>query len=110
MSVNRKVTVPVGRTSRTRLVASSPQGTRERLTAAEHRLEEVAVLLDALERLAHAEATRRHVLRELVPAKRRRDRSAGLRPHGVDRRDRLPSRVLPVVDEYALALALQPFG
>jgi hypothetical protein len=38
------------------------QGTSERLAAREHRLEQVAVLFDPLERLAHPEAARRHVL------------------------------------------------
>ena len=39
------------------------QGTTERLAAREHGLEQVTVLFDALERLAHPEAARRHVLR-----------------------------------------------
>ena len=68
------------------------------------------MLLDPLERLAHPEAARRQILRQLVPAQRRRDRRARLRPHRVDRRDRLPARVLTVVDEHPLALALQPLG
>src|SRR5512133_4257551 len=38
------------------------------------------------------------------------DRSAGLRADAVDGRDRLPPAVLPVVDEDALALLLQPLG
>ena len=54
------------------------------------RVEQVAALLDPLERLADPEAARRQVLRQLVPAKRRRDRRARLRPHRVDRGDRLP--------------------
>ena len=39
------------------------QGTTECLAAREHGLEQVAVLFDALERLAHPEAARGHVLR-----------------------------------------------
>jgi hypothetical protein len=38
------------------------QGTSECLAAREHGLEQVAVLFDPLERLAHPEAARRHVL------------------------------------------------
>ena len=91
-------------------LAQRLKGTSECLAAGEHRLEEVAVLLDSLERLAHPEAARRHVLGQLIPAERRRDRRARLRPHRVDRGDRLPPRVLAVVDEHALALVLQPFG
>src|SRR5262245_49727871 len=86
------------------------QGACECLAACEHGLEQVAVPVDPCERLAHPEATRRDVLRELVPAKRRRDRCARLRAYRVDGGDRLPPRVLTVVDEHALALALQPFG
>ena len=86
------------------------QGTSECLAAREHGLEQVTVPFDPLQRLAHPEAARRHVLCQLVPAKRRRDRRTRLRPHRVDRGDGLPPRVLTVVDEHALALALQPFG
>ena len=66
--------------------------------------------LDPLERLAHPEAPRRHVVRQLVPAKRRRDRRTRLRPHRVDRCDRLSPRVLTMIDEDPLPLTLQPFG
>jgi hypothetical protein len=38
------------------------QGTSECLAAREHGLEQVAVLFDPLQRLAHPEAARRHVL------------------------------------------------
>jgi hypothetical protein len=38
------------------------QGTSECLAAREHGLEQVAVLIDPLERLAHPETARRHVL------------------------------------------------
>ena len=43
-------------------LAQFPPGTSECLAAREHGLEEVAVLFDPLEHLAHAEAARRHVL------------------------------------------------
>ncbi len=66
--------------------------------------------LEALERLPHPEVTRPQALRELVPPQRRRDRRTGARPNGVDRCDRLPPAVLPVVDEHAVALPLQPLG
>ena len=46
----------------------------------------------------------------LVPAQRRRDRRARLRPHRVDRRDRLPLAVLVRVDQHAAALRLRPLG
>ncbi len=47
-------------------------------------------------------------VRQLLPAERRRDRRALLRPHRVGGRDRLAGAVLVVVDEDADALALQP--
>ena len=54
-------------------------------------------------------AARRHVLYPARPSEAASEtRRARLRPHRVDRRDRL-SRVLTVVGD-ALALALQPFG
>ena len=58
------------------------QGTSECLAACEHGLEQVAVLCDPLERLAHPEAARRHVLCQLVPAKAasRRARPASAAP------------------------------
>src|SRR5918993_1647898 len=93
-----------------RRLAHLRQGRSERLAAREHGAEQVPVPFDPLERLAHSEPTRRHVLRQLVPPQRRRDRRARLRPHRVDRGDRLSPRVLAVVDEDALALVLQPFG
>ena len=74
----------------------------------QHRLEQVAVLVHARERLAHAEVARPHLLAELLPAQRRRDRRARLWPHRVRRGDRLAVPVLPVVDEHAAALLLQP--
>src|ERR671913_1422203 len=93
-----------------RRLAHLREGRSERLAAREHGAEQVAVPFDPLERLAHSQPTRRHVLRQLVPPQRRRDRRARLRPHRVDRGDRLSPRVLAVVDEDALALVLQPFG
>ena len=45
-----------------RELAQLLQGTSERLAAPEHGLEQVAVLFDSLERLAHPEASRCHVL------------------------------------------------
>ena len=83
-------------------------GRAERLAATQHRLEEVAVPLDPFERLAPAEVPRPHLLAELLPAQRRRDRRARLRPHRVGRRDRLAVPVLAVVDEDAAPLLLQP--
>src|SRR5438270_9248325 len=87
----------------------SRRGT-ERARVLEHRREQVAVPLDALEDGLHAEVTRPHVLRQLVPAQRRRHRSTRLRPHRVDRRDGLPPAVLAMVDEHAGSLLLQPLG
>ena len=66
--------------------------------------------VEPLERLAHAEATRRHDLCQFIPANRRRDGCARFRPYRVDGSDCLPTRVLTMVDEHPLALALQPFG
>ena len=62
----------------------------------------------ALERDLHREVARLDPVPQLLPAKRRRHRRAGLRPHRVHGRDRLAVPVLPVVDEHALALLLQP--
>ena len=47
---------------------------------------------------------------ELVPRQRRRYPRIRLRPHRVDRCDRLPARVLAMVHEDPLPLALQPLG
>ena len=47
---------------------------------------------------------------DLVPAQRRRDRRARVRPHRVDRRDRLPLAVLVRVDQDAAPLRLRPLG
>src|SRR5215217_5128632 len=80
------------------------------LAAGEHGLEQVTPLLDPIARLAHPETARGQVLCQLLPAKWCRDRCARLRPDGVDGGDRLPARVLAVVDEHALTLVLQPFG
>src|SRR6266576_5702894 len=82
------------------------QGRAERLAVLEHRLEQVAVLLQPQQYLPHAEVARPHLLAELLPPQRRRDRRAALRPHGVHGGDRLPVSVLPVVDEHASALLL----
>src|SRR4029453_9159303 len=71
-------------------------------------LEQVAVPFDTLERLSHPEVPRPHLLAELLPAERRRDRRARLRSHRVDGRDRFAVAVLPMVDEHATPLALQP--
>src|SRR5437764_142660 len=91
--------------------ASPPQraqGRPERLAALEHRLEQVAVLVDALQRLAHPEVARPHLFAELLPAQRRRDRRTGLWPHRVRGRDRLAVSVLAVVDQNSPSLLLQP--
>ena len=105
---------PPPRTSlRASPVALAPERAQrrpERLAAAQHRLVQVAVLLDALERDRHREVARADRVGQLLPAERRRDGRAGLRAHGVDRRDRLAVAVLAVVDEHALALLLQPLG
>src|SRR5436190_1702070 len=58
----------------------------------------------------HRELPRHDVLGELLPAEGRRHRRSGLRPHRIDGCDRLPPPVLPVVDEDARPLLLQPFG
>src|SRR5439155_24772708 len=78
------------------------------LASQKHRLEKVAVLRDEIERLAAAEVAWYYALGELIPAQGGRDRRARLRPHGVDRGDRLPVAVLPMVDEHAATLLLQP--
>src|SRR4029077_17180680 len=57
-----------------------------------------------------AEVAGAHLLAELLPAERRRDGSARLRPDGGHGGDRLPMSVLSVVDEHAAALLLQPLG
>src|SRR5262245_57090364 len=54
---------------RTASHAQRLQSTSECLAARQHGLEQVAVPVDPFERLAHPEATRRHVLRQLAPAK-----------------------------------------
>src|SRR5204863_6932626 len=80
----------------------------ERARIFQHGREEIAVRAATLERDLHREVTRHDSVPELVPAQRRRDRRAGLRPNRVHGRDRLAPAVLPVVDEHALALLLQP--
>ena len=82
----------------------------ERTRILQHGRVEIAVLFDPLERLLHAEVARPDRRRQLLPAKRRRDRSAGLGANRVHGGDRLAVAVLPVVDEHALALLLQPLG
>ena len=64
----------------------------------------------ALERLPPAEVARPHLLAELLPAQRRRDRRPRLRPHRVGGRDRLAVPVLAMVDEHAAPLLLEPLG
>ena len=98
------------RASSSAVAAQLAQRGRQRLAAAQHRLEEVAVPLDPLERDRHREVARPDVLGQLLPAQRRRHGRARLRPHRVDRRDRLAVPVLAVVDEHARALLLQPLG
>src|SRR5262245_23905007 len=96
-----------------RLLLDRAQGAQrraERLTALEYRLEQVAVLLDPRQRLAHAEVAGPHLLAELLPAERRRHRRPRLRPHRVGGRDRLPVPVLAMVDEDASPLLLEPLG
>src|SRR5829696_243208 len=71
------------------LRAKLPEYRAERLPAAQRRLEQVAVPFDTLERLAHPEVPRPHLLAELLPAKRHRHRRARLGSDGVRGRDRL---------------------
>ena len=56
------------------------------------------------------EVARPHLLAELLPAQRRRDRRPRLRPHRVGGGDRLAVAVLTMVDEHAATLLLEPFG
>ena len=63
---------------------------------------------DAVEHDVHRERRRIELLVHLVPAQRRRHRRARLRPHRVDRRDRLARAVLVRVDEHAAPLRLRP--
>src|SRR6185436_10601416 len=81
-------------TERGARLAQLPHGTSECLAAREHGLEQVAMQFDPRERLPNPEAAWREVLCQLVPEKRRRDGCTGLRPHRVDRSDRLPPGVL----------------
>ena len=57
-----------------------------------------------------SESLGRDVLGELLPAQRGRDGRAGLRPHRVDARDRLPPAVLALIEEDAAPLLLQPLA
>ena len=82
----------------------------ERLLRGQHALEEVAVLRDPLEHGVHRERGGIERLVHLVPAQRRRDGRARLRPHRVGRRDRLPLAVLVRVDQDAAPLRLRPLG
>src|SRR4051812_28663744 len=106
--------LPRGRSapSRSRRRAS-PQGSKrrpERLPAAQHGLEEIAVALDPLQRLTHPEVAGPNLLAEILPPQRRRDGRTRFRANRVDRRDRLAVTVLAVVDEHAAPLLLQPLG
>src|SRR4051794_470469 len=85
-------------------------GRRERARIFQHRREEIAVRAAALERDLHREVARNDSVPEFLPPKRRRHGRAGLRPHRVDGRDRLAPAVLPMIDEHALALLLQPLS
>src|SRR5207302_4603487 len=96
--------------SRLPSLAQRAKSRPERLPALEHRLEEVAVLLDPVECLAPPEVPRPHLLAELLPLQRRRHGRARFRPHRVGRRNRLAVAVLAVVDEHAAALLLEPLG
>src|SRR5580765_3367456 len=82
----------------------------ERLLGVQDGLEEVTVLGDTLQCDLHREVARADLLRQLLPAQRRRHGRTRLRPHRVRRRDRLAVPVLAVVDEHAGALLLQPLG
>src|SRR5436190_16451797 len=88
--------------------AQTFQRRAERLATAQHGLEELAVLLHPLEGFAASEVGRPDAVGQLLPPERRRYRCSVLRPHRVHRRDRLAVPVLPVVDEDASPLLLQP--
>src|SRR5919108_6018449 len=90
------------------LLAQLTERLRDALASLQHRFEEVAVALDSLERLAHAEVARPYLLAELLPAQRRRDRCPWFRAHRVGGGDRLAVPVLAMVYEHTAALLLQP--
>src|SRR6185295_9432532 len=65
----------------------------------EQRLPEIAQLRDPSRNVVHPEILDRDPALQLLPGHRRRNRRAGLRPHGVDGGEGPPPRVLVVVHE-----------
>jgi hypothetical protein len=82
----------------------------ERLPPVQHGLEEIALAPHALEDGIHRERCEIELRRQLSPAQGRGDRRPRPRPGGVRGCDRLPPPVLPVIDEDAAPLLLQPLG